>query len=153
VDSNNRVINQSKSFPFEFFDVTADVGFRAFGENLEEAFQNAALAMFDVMTDTSKIEKIEKREIELESEDEQALLYDWLSELLFLHDYEGLVFSEFKINISSKGSDEFNISAEVWGEKFKHSKHEVRDEVKAVTFHLMEIKKNNPFMVQVILDT
>ena len=73
---------------FEFFDVTADVGFRAYGESLNESFENSALAMFEVMTDTSQINPIEKREIDLESEDEKGLLYDWLSELLFLHDYK-----------------------------------------------------------------
>lgn len=40
---------------FEFFDVTADVGIRAYGKTLEDAFENAALAMFEVMTDTSRI--------------------------------------------------------------------------------------------------
>jgi SHS2 domain-containing protein len=142
-----------KSSKFEFFDVTADVGFRAYGDNLEEAFQNAGLATFEVMTDTSSIKQKVKREILMESEDIKALLYDWLSELLFLHDYEGLVFSEFKVQITAKESGEFEISSQIWGEKFNQSNHEVRDEVKAVTFHLMEIKKNNGCMVQVILDT
>ncbi|MCC7550522.1 MAG: archease [Methanobacterium sp.] len=138
---------------FEFFDVTADVGFRAYGQNLEEAFQNAALATFEVMTDTSQIKPTVKREIQLESEDEKALLYDWLSELLFLQDYEGLVFSLFTVHITQKGPVNFTIHAEVWGEEFNQATHEVRDEVKAVTFHLMEIEKENGCMVQVILDT
>ncbi len=142
-----------KSSKFEFFDVTADVGFRAYGDNLEEAFQNAGLATFEVMTDTSSIKQKVKREILLESEDLKALLYDWLSELLFLHDYEGLVFSEFRVQITPKERGEFEISSEIWGEKFNSLKHEVRDEVKAVTFHLMEIEKKDGCMVQVILDT
>ncbi|NYB51579.1 MAG: archease [Methanobacteriaceae archaeon] len=144
---------KNANLKFEFFDVTADVGFRAYGENLEEAFQNAGLATFEVMTDTSRIKQNIKREIILESEDEKALLYDWLSELLFLHDYEGLVFSEFTVQITSKEDGKFIIKAEIWGEEFNQSIHEVRDEVKAVTFHLMEIEKNNACMVQVILDT
>jgi len=138
---------------FEFFDVTADVGFRAYGQNLEEAFQNAARAMFEVMTDTSQIKHLTKREIQLESEDEKALLYDWLSELLFLQDYEGLVFSHFIVHITKKSPLIFALHAEIWGEEFNQATHEVRDEVKAVTFHLMEIEKENGCMVQVILDT
>jgi len=139
---------------FEFFDVTADVGFRACGKDRDEAFQNAALATFEVMTDTSKINPAVKREILIEAEDEKALLYDWLSELLFLHDYEGLVFSRFAVTIKQKGPETFILQGEIWGEKFKRAFHEVRDEVKAVTFHLMEInKEEDKCTLQVILDT
>lgn len=144
---------KNKSVKFEFFDVTADVGFRAYGNSLEEAFANSALATFEVMTDTSNIKPTEKREINIESEDEKGLLYDWLSELLFLHDYEGMVFSQFTVQITPKEEGTYNIHSEMWGEKFNPSNHEIRDEVKAVTFHLMEINKENGYRVQVILDT
>lgn len=139
---------------FEFFDVTADVGFRAYGQDLNNAFANAAQAMFEVMTNTSQVKPTVKREIIVESEDEQALLYDWLSELLFLHDYEDLVFSKFTVDIKQKDPETFNLHAEVWGEKFNPATHEIRDEVKAVTFHLMEIiKEENRCSLQVIVDT
>lgn len=139
---------------FEFFDVTADVGFRAHGKDLEEAFQNAAQAMFEVMTDTSQIKPTIKREVKVESEDKKALLYDWLSELLFLHDYEGLVFSKFSVNITSTGKGSFQLKGTIWGEEFHQETHEVRDEVKAVTFHLMEINEDKQACtLQVILDT
>lgn len=146
---NKNTLNQ-----FEFFDVTADVGFRAYGQDLNDAFGNAALAMFEVMTDTSQVKPKVKREILVESEDEKALLYDWLSELLFIHDYEGLVFSQFTVTIQQKDPETFNLSAVVWGEEFNQATHEVRDEVKAVTFHLMEIvKEENRCTLQVIVDT
>jgi SHS2 domain-containing protein len=139
---------------FEFFDVTADVGFRSCGKDMDEAFQNAALATFEVMTDTSKIKPTVKREILIEAEDEKALLYDWLSELLFIHDYEGLVFSRFAVTTRQKDPETFILQGEIWGEKFNKASHEVRDEVKAVTFHLMEInKEEDKCTLQVILDT
>ncbi|AUB57164.1 archease [Methanobacterium sp. MZ-A1] len=146
---NKNTLNQ-----FEFFDVTADVGFRAYGQDLNDAFGNAALAMFEVMTDTSQVKPKVIREILVESEDEKALLYDWLSELLFIHDYEGLVFSQFTVTIQQKDPETFNLSAVVWGEEFNQATHEIRDEVKAVTFHLMEIvKEENRCTLQVIVDT
>jgi len=146
---NKNTINQ-----FEFFDVTADVGFRAHGQDISDAFANAAQAMFEVMTNTSQVKQTVKREIIVESEDEKALLYDWLSELLFIHDYEGLVFSKFAVSIKQKDPETFNLHAEVWGEKFNQDTHEIRDEVKAVTFHLMEINKGeNRCTLQVIVDT
>jgi len=148
------VDNKNTLKQFEFFDVTADVGFRAYGQDLNDAFGNAAQAMFEVMTDTSQVKPKVIREILVESEDEKALLYDWLSELLFIHDYEGLVFSQFTVTIQQKDPETFNLSAVVWGEEFNQATHEVRDEVKAVTFHLMEIvKEENRCTLQVIVDT
>ena len=138
---------------FEFFDVTADVGFRSYGKTLEEAFENAALAMFEVMTDTAKIELLTHKEIMIESEDPMALLYDWLDELIFLHDSENLIFNSFKIEITQIKHDTYHLAGKVWGETFNPDKHESREDVKAVTYHLMGIKEENGFMVRVILDT
>lgn len=136
---------------FEFFDVTADAGYKAYGNTLDEAFENAALAMFEVMTDTSKIEpKIEKK-IQVESEDEYALLYDWLSEFLVILDSEYLVFSKFNVKIEEI-DEGYSLEGTAWGEEFNPSIHESRAEVKAVTYHLMDIKKSDKYMVQVILD-
>jgi SHS2 domain-containing protein len=137
---------------FEFFDVTADVGIHSYGKTMEEAFENAALAMFEVMTDTSRIKPSTRKKVEIESEDPSALLYDWLSELIFLHDSENLVFSQFEIQISQRG-DNYQLNGSVRGESFDPDKHESREEVKAVTFHLMDIKEENGFKLQVILDT
>lgn len=137
---------------FEFFDVTADAGIHSYGKTMEEAFENAALAMFEVMTDTSRIKPSTRKKVEIESEDPSALLYDWLSELIFLHDSENLVFSQFEIQISQRG-DNYQLNGSVQGEAFDPDKHESREEVKAVTFHLMDIKEENGFKLQVILDT
>lgn len=144
------MINKPK---FEFFDVTADVGFRAYGKTMEEAFQNAGLAMFEVMTNISIIDPTILREIEIESEDPVALLYDWLSELLFIHDSENIIFSNFKVAITQKTNELYLLRGKAGGEAFNFNKHEIRDEVKAVTFHLMKVEKNNGYHVQVILDT
>jgi SHS2 domain-containing protein len=145
----------SKDLKFEFFDVTADVGYRAYGKSLDNAFENAAVAMFEVITDTSKvIPKIEKI-IQLEAEDKYAILYDWLSELLFLHDSEFMVFSKFNVEIHievEEGKKKYILKASVFGEEFDPNRHERRSEVKAVTFHMMDIKFDNTFILQVILD-
>ncbi len=143
--------NDSQSKNFEFFEVTADVGYKAYGETLEEAFENAALAMFEVITDTSKIEPEIERKIEVESEDEYALLYDWLSEFLFMLDVDYLVFSKFEVKIEKK-EEGFSLKGTAWGEEFDPEIHESRAEVKAVTYHLMDVKQDNGVMVQVILD-
>ncbi len=144
--------NNKNNKKFEFFDVTADVGYKAYGKTLDEAFENAALAMFEVMTDTSKIGPKVERKIEVESEDECALLYDWLSEFLVILDVDFLIFSKFEVKIEENGNG-FFLEGTAWGEEFNPEIHESRAEVKAVTYHLMDVKqKNGKYMVQVILD-
>jgi SHS2 domain-containing protein len=151
LDSNNK-----KNLKFEFFDVTADVGYRAYGNNLGNAFENAAIAMFEVITDTSAVKHLVEKQIELEAEDKYALFYDWLSELLFFHDAEYLVFSKFDVKIYSKVDEDreiYYLVATAWGEEFDPLRHERRSEVKAVTYHMMDIKDENlNVMLQVILD-
>lgn len=151
MDSNNK-----KNLKFEFFDVTADVGYRAYGNNLGNAFENAAIAMFEVITDTSAVKHLVEKQIELEAEDKYALFYDWLSELLFFHDAEYLVFSKFDVKIYSKVDEDreiYYLVATAWGEEFDRLRHERRSEVKAVTYHMMDIKDENlNVMLQVILD-
>src|SRR5512137_2949387 len=86
--------NQGK---FEFLEHTADILIAAHGQNLEEVFENAALAMFEVMTDTTKIAAVQEDVVEVAAEDEYALLYSWLEALLVKFEINGMLFSKFKI--------------------------------------------------------
>lgn len=150
------IIEDSDNAKFEFFDVTADVGYRAYGKSLEKAFENAATAMFEVITDTSKVRSLVEKKICLEAEDKFAILYDWLSELLFLHDSEYLVFSKFDVKIHVENDDsqkKYFLEATVFGEDLDPSRHDIRSDVKAVTFHMMKIYFDKTYVVQVILDT
>lgn len=147
--------DSEEDLKYEFFDVTADVGFKAYGENLEEAFGNAAIAMFDVITNTSKIEHRVIKRIKLEAEDECSTLYEWLSELLFLHDTENLIFSKFNVIINqklTKGEKKFYLEALAFGEEFDKNVHEQRSEVKAVTYHMMKVNVEDTCTLKVILD-
>ena len=82
---------------YELIDHTADVGVKAYGKSLPEAFENAAKGMFDIITDSSEIESIGQFDINLEAPNIEQLLVDWLSELLYLHSAQNLVFGFFKI--------------------------------------------------------
>ncbi|MHA1617153.1 MAG: archease [Candidatus Njordarchaeales archaeon] len=131
---------------------TADVAFEAYGSDLNEAFVNAAKAMFNVMTDISKVNPKEKREIIVRDEDLKGLLKKWLEELLFLFDAEGIIFSEFNVTIKRE-DDEWVLQGEAYGEPFDPEKHPSHLEVKAVSYHMMEIgERNGEKFVRVILD-
>ena len=134
---------------YELIDHTADVGVKAYGKTISEAFENAAKGMFDIITDKSEIENVGQYNIELEAPDLEQLLVDWLSDLLFLNSAKNLVFGFFKVELDEKNS---KLSAKIFGEKFNISKHKAGAEIKAVTYHMLEVKKKRPFHVQVLFD-
>jgi|ECHnycMinimDraft_1075156.scaffolds.fasta_scaffold00032_7 Uncharacterized conserved protein len=127
---------------FLFFDHTADVGIKAFGRTLSEAFQNAALAVFELITDTSKVKWSIRRNLRVKGTDLDNLLYNWIESLLVLYDSELLLFSRFDVRLNE---DPPTIDAEVWGEKFNREVHEPRMVVKAMTYHMMEISLQEGF--------
>ena len=126
---------------FEFLEHTADAYIAAYGRSLAEAFENAALAMFETMTDTSKVEPKIEDEIEVEGFDEQSLLYNWLESLIVKFEMTGNLYSKFKITDIEKTNGGFRLKAKVWGEQFNPEKHPQKVGIKAVTYHRMEIKK------------
>jgi SHS2 domain-containing protein len=124
---------------FEFLEHTADAYVAAYGKDLSEAFENAALAMFQVMTDVKEVTPEIEESVEAEGSDEDALLYSWLEALLVKFDTTGLMFSKFKILDLAKTAAGLELRARVWGEKFDPKKHLQKVGVKAVTYHRMEI--------------
>jgi len=140
------------SFKFLEGMATADVAIEATGKTLEEAFADAALAMFEVQTNTKKVESLISKKVEIKSEDKKSLLLDWLSELIYLRDVEDMFFSKFDIEIE-KLNDKFRLIANAYGEKIDVKKHELKTEVKGVSYTLMKIEeKPDECKVRVILD-
>jgi SHS2 domain-containing protein len=138
---------------FEFLEHTADLYIAAYGKSLEEAFENAAAAMFEGMTDSKKIQPKLKDSVQVEGQDEQALLYNWLEALLLKFDVTGNLYSRFKISRIVKTPKGFKLKAEIRGEPFDEEKHLSKVGVKAVTYHRMEIlKRPNLVTVRFILD-
>jgi len=135
---------------FEFIDITAaDVAFKAYGRDLNELFANAALAMFEVMVNTGQLEERVEREVEVEADDLEGLLFEWLNELLFFYGAENLAFRRFEVEIDEEN---LKLKARCWGEEIDPEKQEVRTEVKACTYHKLKIEKNEVWEAQVILD-
>ena len=129
----------------------ADVCFEAEGKNLNELFENAAFATEDIMVDTKTVKPKVERIITLDQEKLEDLLYDFLSELLFLKDTEGLVFSQLKVAIEKKKI--YCLTATGKGEVLDQKKHLWRADVKAVTLHMFKLKKRkNNWFCRVVLD-
>jgi len=136
---------------YKFLKHTADVKFQAFGKTLEEAFSNSAIAMFEIMVKTKKIEKNITKKIEVEAEDKESLLYKWLEELLFLLDTEYFMLNSVK-NIKIAKEKQYVLKAKVVGDKFKDA-YERHGAIKAVTYNEMFVKEQKgKVVVQVVLD-
>jgi len=112
---------------------TADAMVEAYGNTLSERFANAAYALFDQMTDVTKVSPKGEVRLELEAGEREQLLVDFLQELLFLHDVENLVFGEFEVD-----TDGNKLVARARGEVFDEDRHPKRSVVKGVTYHRLE---------------
>jgi SHS2 domain-containing protein len=134
---------------YELIEHTADIAIKAYGTSLSETFENAAKAMFDIITDNSEIESVGQYDINIEASDLEQLLVDWLSELLFLNTSQNLVFSFFKVELDEKKK---SLVGHVFGDKYSISKYNAGVEIKAVTYHMLEVKKKKPYHVQVLFD-
>jgi len=132
---------------FKFLKHTADVKFQSFGRSLNEAFENAALAMFMTMY-KGKVKAKEKKKIKVKGKDLESLLYNFLEELLFLLDSEGFFLSSVIVKIDEK---KLELEAEVMGDEARN--YEISLDVKAVTYNEMFVKKiKDNFVCQVVLD-
>ncbi len=142
---------------FRFGEHTADVLIEGWGRTLEELFEEMAKAMFEVMTDTKRVEPRIKIHVEVCGFDLENLLYRWLEELLYHHDSKNLVFSKFEVKKifekSVDGEKEVCLEADAWGEEFDRSRHEPRTVVKAVTYAQMRIwREGDVWRATTVLD-
>jgi len=138
---------------FEFLEHTADVYIAAYGRDLAEAFENAALAMFETMTDVDAVKPEIQELVEVKGEDKQALLYSWLEELLVRFEISEKLYSKFDVKEIKETEDGYELRAVIYGELFNPAKHKQKVGVKAITYHRMEIKETpNKVTLKFILD-
>ena len=115
---------------YRLLDHTADALVEAYGETISERFANAAFALFDQMTDVSTVKPVGEVKVVISADNEEQLLVDFLQELLFLHDTDNYVFSEFEVEVAG-----LSLEAVVRGEQFDPLRHPKRSVVKGVTYH------------------
>ena len=141
----------SETVDYELFDHTADMGVRAKGDEVSTVFKNTALGMYEIifLNGTPKVSSKGEYQIKLKCSDLEQLLVDWLNELLFIFSTEKIIFSGFEITIDS---EDFSLDAKVYGEQVADSVLLATREIKAVTYHMLEIKKNDQWNTQVIFD-
>lgn len=119
---------------YEELEHTADVGIRAYGDSVNEIFENAAMGMFDLMTDVSLVRPVGEVKVEVQAHDLGSLLVDWLSELLFLHEVDHAFFAEFVVAVEG-----LDLRGTARGEEVDPGRHRLEAQVKAVTYHKLEV--------------
>ena len=131
---------------YELIDHTADMMVKAYGDTLEECFAHAAYALFDQTVDLSNIGTDEEISIRVSGMDDEDRLYSFLAEMLFIEDCDNLILKEFDVSF-----EDDDVVCMARGETLDRSKHRIRSEVKAITYHMMEIDRELP-SVTVIFD-
>src|SRR3990170_8439227 len=129
--------------PFEFLEevATADIAFSAWGKDLKETFVAAADATMNVMVEElESIEPKERRELKLENDQLDMLLFDLLQELIYYKDAEELLLRVRQIEIEEKDHRHL-LKGVASGEKIDRNRHRLRVDVKAVTLHLFRLEK------------
>ena len=130
----------------------ADVAFEAWGEDVADLFEAAALATFEVMVDLDRVEPSRELEIRLRNGTLEGLLFDWLAELIFLKDSEAMLFSRFQVEVGLE-DEVYVLEAKIQGEPIDPERHPMRQDVKAPTLHMFEVRQaDHSWLARVVLD-
>jgi len=130
---------------FEEINHTADVAIRVWGSDLAELFANAAYGMTCQLADPDDVDPSTERQIAVQGEDIEIVLVEWLSELLYLEERDGLLFTEFEIReVTSSGLQALARGGPV---------ENYYGHIKAVTFSELEIRKTDRgFETKIVFD-
>jgi SHS2 domain-containing protein len=130
---------------------TADLLIEATGKTLGEAFAQIALGMFNMMTPLEGISEKEEFLVEAEGSDLESLLFNIMDEFLFIADVEFLIPKNIHITVDHENMSAVGVCK---GERFSNTTHEVGIQIKAVTYHMMDIKQTNKgWYVRMVFDT
>jgi len=134
---------------YKLIDHTADLGIQVIGSSLGNLFENAGYAMFDVITDTNRLNALSETNIDVSGEDWPDLMVNWLRELLYLWAGKGLLVKT--INIISLS--EYALSANIKFDHFDPGRHSIKTELKAVTYHQVQVEgKDSEWEATIIFD-
>jgi SHS2 domain-containing protein len=134
---------------FEVMEHTADIGVRAFGATAEEAFQNAAVGMFSLITELDQVEDTNGYTIAVEAEDRETLLVEWLNELLYLYESREVLLKRFEVSRLLATS----LEAVAYGEPVDRERHTLNTDIKAATYYMLKVTETaSGWITEVIFD-
>lgn len=122
---------------FELLEHTSDIGVLGRGDSRENALVAVSKGLVNILVNPSPFRPLEERFFKAPGRDEAAQVVNWLNEILFFFDTEGLIFVEFLIDSWTAGE----IIGRARGERFDIERHEFRTAVKAATYHQFESRQ------------
>ena len=139
----------SKVSRWEHFSHDADIGIRGYGDSMESAFAQAALAMTAVICDIDTVKPLSARDIKCEAPDHELLFVEWLNALIYEMAVEHMLFNRFEVRI-----DGTVLHATAWGESIDRSRHQPAVEVKGATYTALEVrhKAEGDWLAQCVID-
>lgn len=130
---------------------TADAAFEVEANDLNQLFQEAAEATFAIMADLSAIKPKSHKAIKLSADKIDQLMFDWLSELVYLKDKDKIIFSRFAVDI--KKNKEYKLIAKAWGEPIDLTRQDLKADVKAITYHQFKVEqRGDGWYARVVVD-
>lgn len=124
---------------YETFEHTADLGLSVSADSLQELFAEAAVGLTSlVVAEVGSVQQKQERILEVTSTDLEYLYFDWLSELLYLFESEGWLTSRAQVEVSER-----HACGTLFGERFHEARHRRSHEVKAVTYHGLNVRNSN----------
>ena len=135
---------------YRYLEHTTDAFIEVTGNTLEEAFENAGISVVDTIVDIKSVEEKTERKIKISEKDLNHLLYNWLEEIIILTITEGFVTRRFSVKLEK--DNVYRLVATLNGEEMDVGKHHFKVEIKAPTFHLMEIKQDKQVIMRFLLD-
>lgn len=118
------------------FDHTADLGIQIFGRTVEELFVNGAYALFDLIADLEQVQLKADRIITAAGTDRDEMWVNYLRECLYVFNGAGLLMRECVI----LSLDQSQVTARLRGETFDPARHQIKQEIKAVTYHQASVQ-------------
>ena len=134
---------------YEYFEHTADIGIHLQSKDWPSLLADAGTALFGlIVADVGTIRPLQSQQVRVAGTERDYLLFDWLTELLYLFDSQGLVLCRFDVTATEDG-----VESEVWGEPFDPLRHLPSHEVKAVTYHELRVTQSaEGWQADVIVD-
>ena len=134
---------------WEHFPHQADVGVRGLGATLEQAFEQAALALTAVITDLAAVAPREMIRLSCEAPDAELLLADWLNLLIYEMATRNMLFGRFEVHLEGN-----RLEAQAWGEALETARHRPAVEVKGATYTALKVAQqpDGSWLAQCVVD-
>lgn len=140
--------------PFKFLEkiAIADIAFEVTAPTLDKLFEDAGMAASDIMVNPKTVKSKMKKTLKVSADSLENLMYDFLSELIYLKDTKGFLFIKYFIKVKQEKKG-WSLSAVASGEKIDRKRHDLRNDLKAITMHMFVVEqRKKEWYARIVVD-